>query len=159
MVLASCPDQNRPGACSASSVETLRSRNRSRCISTRHARNIVVNQRAWSSLHRVCPLVVPSLLQAARSARLLSTDFYKNSPVEVRRCGGAAVRRWLRGVRPLNSPRHRIRANRSALRTTRMPNGVIAAFFTVCHLYSDSVWTAHTLRPQLGAPSQFWDFT
>ena len=101
-MLASCPDQNRPGACSASSVETLRSRNRSRCISTRHARNIVVNQRAWSSLHRVCPLVVPSLLQAARSARLLSTDFYKNSPVEVRRCGGAAVRRWLRGVRPLN---------------------------------------------------------
>ena len=158
-MLASCPDQNRPGACSASSVETLRSRNWTQCLSTRHTRNIVVNQRAWSSLHRVCPLVVPSLLQAARSARLLSTDFYKNSPVEVRRCGGAAVRRWLRGVRPLNSPRHRIRANRSALRTTRMPNGVIAAFFTVCHLYSDSVWTAHTHRPQLGAPSQFWNFT
>ena len=39
----------------------------------------------------------------------------------MRRCGGAAVV-W-GGVRPLNSSRHRIRANRSALRTTWMSNG------------------------------------
>ena len=33
-----------------------------------------------------------------------------------------------------------------------MSNGVIAAFFTVCHLYSDSVWTAHTPDLNLERP-------
>ena len=81
-------------------------------------------------------------LQAARRACLLprsSTNSSKNNLTVWAAVGGRR-----RGIYSLYSPRHQIRANRSALRTTWMSNGVIAAFFTVCRLYSDSVWTAHT---------------
>ena len=80
--------------------------------------------------------------QAARRACLLprsSTNSSKNNlTVWAAVAGGGG------GYTGLYSPRHQIRANRSALRTTWMSNGVLVAYFTVCHLYSDSVWTAHT---------------
>ena len=79
--------------------------------------------------------------QAARRACLLprsSTNSSKNN-LTVWAAGGRR-----RGIYGLYSPRHQIRANRSALRTTWMSNGVLVAYFTICHLYSDSVWTAHT---------------
>ena len=95
-------------------------------------------------------------LQAARRACLLphsSTNSSKNN-LTVWAAGGGRRR----GIYSLYSPRHQIRANRSALRTTRMPNGVLVAYFTECHLYSDSVWTAHTRGPQLGSALAFFAF-